>query len=671
MALYRIIHRHPFPIAILVWLIASGLAWPVGGFPLDDDWAYALSVREWAEHGTYDVNDWPAMTLFTQIMWGGAFAKIFGFSFTVLRLSTQTAALLGLLAFDRLLARAGWEGPFRLIAVLTLALNPMFFLLSHTFMTDVPFLSLCLLSTWAFAHFLDRPKWGWWALAAFFWIAAIMLRQLGLLLPLAFGTALVLKRPSRTNLLLAVLGIGLSYGSLKGYAWAMEHTVGLPRMFSQPGDLSSRLSFRLATQSLGRLGGLYLAYIGCFILPVALLAKHRRPISPASIILLAGGASLLAASWGSPLLGNTIKNLWLGTIAMPDVHRGYLNLPELPASAGYLAYLIGGASALAGLMALPKSSTFLRGMPFKAGLLLFILAYMGFLFINYIHFDRYLLPVIPFALLLLPPQQLQRPGRAILPLLLLAAYSISGTHDYFSWNRARWGAAAGLEAEGISPHQVDGGFEYNGWHQTGPLNANNPYSKTWWFVDDDEYLLAFEPFQNYRPVKAYPFQKWLWPGQDTLFVFKRPPWQDWLTLQYDMQGSPENAYARFQIKEEDQAKASARPDSVAYLMQEGQEYAFAHYIYPVLPNDRALIGVWCDTLPSGLHFVIAAPDAGAFHEAFRPFPIDTLKGWKHGQLEFRVPEGFPSDTLSFYFWKNRPAQVRMDNLTITVQRPMN
>jgi len=34
------------------------------------------------------------------------------------------------------------------------------------------------------------------------------------------------------------------------------------------------------------------------------------------------------------------------------------------------------------------------------------------------------------------------------PLLLMAVYSICGTHDYLNWNRARWSALAILIASG-------------------------------------------------------------------------------------------------------------------------------------------------------------------------------------------------------------------------------
>ena len=43
--------------------------------------------------------------------------------------------------------------------------------------------------------------------------------------------------------------------------------------------------------------------------------------------------------------------------------------------------------------------------------------------------------------------------------------TIGATHDYLSWNRVRWQALHNLMQEPqISPNDIDGGFEFNGWY---------------------------------------------------------------------------------------------------------------------------------------------------------------------------------------------------------------
>ena len=103
--------------------------------------------------------------------------------------------------------------------------------------------------------------------------------------------------------------------------------------------------------------------------------------------------------------------------------------------------------------------------------------------------------------------------------MLLAGYAVTATHDYFAWNRARWHALDYLTQEkNITPHQIDGGFEFNGWHKPGPYE-NGPW-KSWWWVDKDEYVVAFGDIRVFKKEKGFPFVRWLPPGVDSVYVLK-------------------------------------------------------------------------------------------------------------------------------------------------------
>ena len=108
---------------------------------------------------------------------------------------------------------------------------------------------------------------------------------------------------------------------------------------------------------------------------------------------------------------------------------------------------------------------------------------------------------------------------AVSALLLLAAFSITATHDYLSWNRARWQALDYLtEEKNIPPNRIDGGFEFNGWHKPGPKD-NGPW-KSWWWVDRDDFVIAFGDLPNFTKENGFPFVRWLPPGMDSVFVLK-------------------------------------------------------------------------------------------------------------------------------------------------------
>src|SRR5258705_13426502 len=78
---------------ILVPIATIVLVDPRGEFPLNDDWAYGLSVRHLAETGDVRLSHWGAMTLVWQAAYGGLVCAVTGFSFTALRFTTIVFAL--------------------------------------------------------------------------------------------------------------------------------------------------------------------------------------------------------------------------------------------------------------------------------------------------------------------------------------------------------------------------------------------------------------------------------------------------------------------------------------------------------------------------------------------------------------------------------------------------
>ncbi|MEM4346989.1 MAG: hypothetical protein QW802_00155 [Candidatus Altiarchaeota archaeon] len=84
-------------------------------------------------------------------------------------------------------------------------------------------------------------------------------------------------------------------------------------------------------------------------------------------------------------------------------------------------------------------------------------------------FDRYILPLIPIILVLLL-SSIERVRElpffsAILGIILVifAIFSVVGTYDFLNYNRTLWTALNKLMESGISPEDIDGGFEFNCW----------------------------------------------------------------------------------------------------------------------------------------------------------------------------------------------------------------
>src|SRR5947208_8882207 len=80
---------------------------PVREVLMNDDWAYALSVRHLLATGEYRLNDWAAANMPVQIYWAALLAHLFGYTFTVLRFSTLALLLVALLSLYLLLRDSG------------------------------------------------------------------------------------------------------------------------------------------------------------------------------------------------------------------------------------------------------------------------------------------------------------------------------------------------------------------------------------------------------------------------------------------------------------------------------------------------------------------------------------------------------------------------------------
>jgi len=144
-------------------------------------------------------------------------------------------------------------------------------------------------------------------------------------------------------------------------------------------------------------------------------------------------------------------------------------------------------------------------------------------------FDRYLLVFVPLIFVLVvtketrsryTPAHRWRGALSVTLVLVYAAVDVAATHDYLAWNRARWMATAKLMGAGISPHQIDGGYEFNGWYLF-ELDYHRKADKSYWWVDDDEYIIASGPIKGYRELQRFSYSAWLLLADASVVVLHR------------------------------------------------------------------------------------------------------------------------------------------------------
>jgi len=162
----RAIQRRDW-LALAAIVTLFGMAWlwvgPRANVPVIDDWVYAWSVEHLLQTGRLRVLEFSAVYPIAQILWGALFVRVAGFSFGVLRCSTVILSTLGCWAVYLTLREMGCRRSTSLLAACALAVDPVYFALSFSFMTEVPFVSLAAIATYFYVSAVcrDRPARLW------------------------------------------------------------------------------------------------------------------------------------------------------------------------------------------------------------------------------------------------------------------------------------------------------------------------------------------------------------------------------------------------------------------------------------------------------------------------------------------------------------------------------
>jgi len=538
-----------------LWVVALLVVQPFGEFPLNDDWSYAKTVKALVEGKGYQPTAWTEMSLFSHALWGALFCLPGGFSFPALRISTLVLSFGGAivvysairkLVASRLLARIG---------ALVLLFNPIYFALSNTFMADVTFAAVAAGSAFWYAQFLQSERKTDLILATALAGLATLARQMGLCLPIAFGVMIWMRHGVQSRWLMRMvlpaavcicLLLGFQYWlKLSGHAPANTmRTERLWAVFDDPLKIPINLAYY---------GWGMLMYLGWFLSPVLVLGISRRSLpqtkqAKLTVWIALGMFGLITALRFilrpslMPVHNNIIIPQGVGPLVLRDVFD--LNLPHVPSLPGAFWLLITVLSLVAAVVLLVQFLGFVMKVfspgrfvaqdtndPKATFYLLCCLIYLApFLLSGY--FDRYLLPVLAFLLMffaiyfrpMLHTLSSWRVAGAVGLLAMTGIFGVLATHDYLAWNRVRWQALEHLEAQQIAPEDIDGGFEFNAWHQFGLGSTTNIYNNAaaysaW--AATVPYLLAFGPVEGFVPIATNTCSRWLPPLEGQILVLKR------------------------------------------------------------------------------------------------------------------------------------------------------
>ncbi|MCC6613599.1 MAG: glycosyltransferase family 39 protein [Anaerolineae bacterium] len=462
-------HRY-LVLGCVLFLISIVYVNPLREFATGDEWAYARTVKVLAETGTYRLDAWLAPNPPFLIYWGLAFSKAFGYSLTTLHLSmlfTIPLALMGCYGLCKLHDFSNTEAG---LLTLVLLASPLILRLSYSFMTDVPFVAFLLVALYCYTRAQKHHDLRFAIAAAVATLAAILIRQTGVVLLLGWGVCWMLDRQRWRSWPLYLAG-----SSLPAIALVWQLYVGTAQanpvtqwVLSAQNQYFARPPFALASETIFRTGmtSLYLAlFVTPLIIPVLALytsSLRRRVLRRQTIVALCLSVGIVIA------IVLVARQHSGGRFLMPYL-PWYFNLPgDVPKLILTIVLLI------ASVLLLPLFAKHIRNFfslkSYEQLLDLVALFSLLTILAFYKIGDKYLLILLPFALIAVGKglKETLAAHRRALVIACIASLLITmaWTRQDLSVAAARWRAAEYVRAQDVPADEIAATWEWNGYYGT-------------------------------------------------------------------------------------------------------------------------------------------------------------------------------------------------------------
>ena len=523
-----------------------------------------------ADSGKIRIDTPIAPALVGQMLLAYPVIRLFGMDHAFLRALTWIMAAVCLFCVNRLLALAAVAPVQRLLSLLVLLLNPLFLYFANTFMTEfygfVPGL-LAAVIYFEYRHRVPKPfdsrrsfsySIACWVTIGLLSVFSFWTRQFAsiifpIILMTWMFTAPSVPRPLRLRswLLIAICALIFAAGVSAYFVWA-KTSGNLSFAFSDPLARTMHidlLAWRVQT-------GALIVYLTGFFAPLLVFAPKGRWRKPICYIV---GAVLFVYVWTTrawfqshaptdfvfdgwmhrvfPYVTNVIYQTGIGPITLDDVYHQAETQRPFWIGPGWLliewVLLIG--TLLWGFFARrmwifwkSQKQTSLRREIACFSLLWTIVAWIVTVqAYRQEIFDRYYFPLVLSLSILLPlllvgesEARSRKPSYAVLAVICVAFlgwFSVAGLHDQFRWNDARWNLANFVFSQGISPADLAGGFEVNGWKNYDNFREHKESSCRSplyidWFCSGDTYRVGMNVRPDYEEVKQEQPSYWLAPG---------------------------------------------------------------------------------------------------------------------------------------------------------------
>jgi hypothetical protein len=563
----RTILCHPALLCTSALILCILVTRPVLNMGMDDDWSYVWCSRTLADTGHILYNGYVEPMLGWQLYLGALFIKVFGFSFTALRVSTLLVAIAAIILTQQLFVRFGITSRNSTIATLTIALSPVFLLLSFSFMSDIGgYFSLVLCLYACVRAVQSTSNWAalaWLAFAAISNVITGTARQtgwLGALILVPCAAWLMRKRPGAL-LTGALLWIASVLAILACLHWfnSQPYSISSAQLKAEQQNAVTLIDIAKAlVQSFLALGLLISPVLVGFLAryPTTHPVVRRRGILLSALFLLGVLALALRHKVGDLLAPFLVGHGALLGIAPPVLPLALRITLTIITFATLLAFVL----CVMSTRSLPDiASDITPQLPWQAIATLLgpvILGYVAFLVTREVVFERYLLPLLFLTLIPILRFYQQKvaselPSASVLLVLFMALYGVIIMHDLFAGHRARLQAANELRDAGVPRTQFRAGVEYDGWTQletTGyinerrihnPAGAYHPWTApasishdcVFAFSSDVPSIVARynlslspqSPCGTLSQFTAVPYTTWMPPHQRAIYVIEEHP----------------------------------------------------------------------------------------------------------------------------------------------------
>ena len=501
--LQSMIYKHSFWSVIVLVLLSYTFIDPFGNYPINDDWAYARSVYN-LNNGSLAFSDWQAPALIVQTLWATLWTKVFGFSHTILRVSTIILAVIGFFYFYKTLKLSSVSNQSRFWLLLALCFNPLWYFLSLSFMTDIPALVMLIIAIY---HYIKPNQQIY--LTFLFLIFGVLIRQHIIVCGLGLSVHYWLNH--KDHKWRAILFTFLPLMALLAYEWLLDLYQLIPKDFAnQQGTIMDKLTNIPGIEELKRFSvHAYnlLIFLGLAILPLTiskwkyLKCLNRTQILAGTTLNLLTIGKIITGKRMLPFTGDLLYSGGFGPIIEHDVATHLENEFSIPLIiiASLLSFL--GITSLIILIRIIQKQ--------KRTVIYWILGaffvFHAILSINYLS-DRYYLTFLPILIILIAYSKIEINPLSKLIISVISIVTVIFSTDYFNHRDARQLGIQHLLDQSIPHHHIEGGFEYNHWNFFDDPNLiKDETGVKWSSVTDFKYIVSSVIVNEGKVIKSFDF----------------------------------------------------------------------------------------------------------------------------------------------------------------------